>query len=592
MWMKRTHTCGDLRRTHAGETVVLNGWVASRRDLGGVIFVDLRDRYGITQAMIPQSLAAIADELKSETVIAISGKVILRPNENINLKRATGEIEVHADKVEILNRTKPLPFEVSEHIDVRDDVRLRYRYIDMRRPVLRDAIIFRSRVAQTIREVFHDEGFIEVETPLLIKTTPEGARDFIVPSRMHPGSVYALPQSPQLLKQTLMVCGMDKYFQICKCLRDEDLRADRQPEFTQLDMEMSFVDKEDVFRVIERTMTTLYEKLLAKPLPKVFPRMTYKEAMERYGIDKPDTRFGLELFDVSDVVKNSGFKVFSGALAAGGSVRGLCVEDGSPVSRKEIEALEQVAKDYGAKGLAWVRFQEDGSLSGPIAKFLLPEEAAGIKARAKAKNGSLVLFVADKNPVVFAALARVRLALGRQLNLIDKNRTDVLWIIDFPLFEWNEDSKTWTAMHHMFTKPQCELPKPGEDLSHVLGDLYDLVVNGNEMGSGSIRINRPEQQARIFDLVGISPAEADMKFGWFLRALEFGAPPHGGIALGLDRLVMVMLGYDNLRDVIAFPKNSSGVDPLMDSPSEPVGDALDVLGLQWKKEIIEKRASD
>ncbi len=582
MRLHRNVTCGELRSKDIDREVILAGWVRNRRDHGGVHFVDLCDRYGITQARFDPGQEEILEGLKSEYVIALRGKVEARPDGQINADRPTGEVEVKVLEVEILNRSKTPPFEVQDEIEAKEDTRLKYRFVDLRRRPLSEAMVFRSRVTQIIREVFHDEDFVDIETPLLTKTTPEGARDFIVPSRLQPGLVYALPQSPQLFKQVLMVSGLDRYYQICKCLRDEDLRADRQPEFTQLDMEMSFVRPDDVFAIVEKTLHRLWKELKGVDLPLPFPRMTYAEAMARFGTDKPDTRFGLELVDLSDLAARTGFKVFSGAVASGGSVRAIRVPGGAAMPRKKVDKLEKVAKEYGARGLAWVKWNEDG-FQGPVGKFLQESELHPMLERAGAEPGDLLVFVADRDAVVFAALAHVRLHLGRALGLIDDSRTDCLWVVDFPLFEYDEEAGHWTAMHHMFTMPKKPLPAKGEegDLSQVLGDLYDLVVNGVEMGSGSLRIHRPEVQRRVFELVNLSEEDVEAKFGWFLRALEYGAPPHGGIALGLDRLVMVMLGRDNLREVIAFPKNSRGVCPLTESPSEPLGDALDALGLRF-----------
>jgi aspartyl-tRNA synthetase len=580
MKLKRTHTCGELRGTDEGKEVILNGWVNSRRNLGGLYFIDLRDRYGITQVNLDQDKFPAVAELGRETVIAVRGRVVLRPGDNQNSDRATGEVEIDCAELEILGPSAVPPFEVVDDVSAAEETRMRHRYVDMRRPQLRDSIVTRSRICQIIREVFHGESFVEVETPLLMKTTPEGARDFIVPSRLHHGEVYALPQSPQLMKQTLMVSGMDRYFQICKCLRDEDLRADRQPEFTQLDMEMSFVEPDDVFEIIEKTLGRLSREILGQELPAQFPRMSYAEAMDRFGIDKPDTRFGLELQDVSDIAAKSEFKVFAGAVAGGGQVRCIHVPEGASLARKKIDRLEKVAKEYGAKGLAWFKVTDEGK-SGPVAKFLADAETDAMLERVGGGPGSLMVFVADKTAVVNAALANVRLALGRELELIDHARTDVLWVTDFPLFEYDEDFGGWTAMHHMFTMPKADFPETAnEQLGQILGKQYDLVMNGNEMGSGSVRIHRPELQRKVFELIGLSEEEVEAKFGWFLRALEYGAPPHGGIALGVDRLVMVMLGYDNIRDVIAFPKNSSGICPMMEAPSPAVGDAFEAVGLR------------
>ena len=564
---KRTHTCGGLRGADAGQSVVLNGWVASTRDHGGVLFVDLRDRFGITQVVIDGAALPEAHTLRAEDVVGIEGEVRLRPGEAKNANRATGEVEVVARGVEILNRSKTPPFELGDKISVREDLRLEYRYLDLRRKVLADNIEFRHRLCHSVRNSLSGHGFLEIETPLLIKTTPEGARDFIVPSRLHPGEVYALPQSPQLFKQVLMVSGMDRYFQICKCLRDEDLRADRQPEFTQIDLEMSFVDQEDVFKVVEDMVSVMWRDLMGVSLPTPFTRMPYDECMRRFGNDKPDIRFGLELFDLADIAADCGFKVFSDvAKSKGGAVKGICVPGGAAMSRKEIDETEAVAKTHGARGLAWMKLTPEGP-QGPVAKFLALGDVAKIAERSDAKTGDLLVFVAAPFETTCASLAQVRLHLGRTRNLVDTSRTAFLWVVDFPMFGWNEEDKRWEAKHHMFTSTRGPMPNVGDDLTDVKANLYDLVLNGNEMASGSIRIHRPEDQQRVFDLVGFSREEAEAKFGWFLRALDYGAPPHGGIALGLDRLVMLMRGTESLRDVIAFPKTASGTCLLTQSPS-------------------------
>ncbi|MAB91134.1 MAG: aspartate--tRNA ligase [Planctomycetes bacterium] len=580
---QRTHTCGELRRDHAGEKVVLNGWVDTIRDHGGVMFVELRDRYGFTQVIADPEHLPGAGELKPEWVVAIVGTVRLRPDENRNPDKSTGDIDLHAESVEILNRSKVPPFEVEPNSVTREELRLEYRFIDMRRRPVLEKMEMRSDVARIIRREFFDLGFMDVETPILMKTSPEGARDFVVPSRLHMGQVYGLPQSPQLFKQTLMVCGVDRYFQICKCFRDEDLRADRQPEFTQLDMEMSFVRQDDVFEVIERVMVAIYKEILDYDVPSPFPRVTYADAMTRWGIDKPDTRFGLELFDLSDVAAASEFKVFRGTVEGGGTVRGLVVPGGAELTRKQIDEAEVVAKDYGAKGLAWMKVTDEGPTGG-ISKFLGEAELAAITERGGAKVGDLVVFGADTWTTALTVLGQVRLHFGKTRGLIDTSRHDLLWVTDFPLFEWNADENRWQAMHHMFTAPRQELPEPGEDLSEITADLYDLVIDGNEIGSGSIRIHRPEVQARIFEHLGISEAEAADKFGWFLQALDYGAPPHGGIALGLDRIVMLLSGSASLRDVIAFPKLASGACPLTQSPSRPDAAQWEELGLEVRVE--------
>ena len=566
MNLKRSHTCGELRLENEGQEVVLNGWVDRVRDHGSLLFVEIRDRYGFTQVVADRTEFPIAEELKPEWVIAVRGKVTVRPGENRNPDKPTGDIDLVASEIEILNSSKVPPFEIVEDLPTREELRLEYRYLDMRRRSVLHAMEFRGRLTSVIRRVFDRHDFVDVETPVLMKTSPEGARDFLVPTRFKPGWVYGLPQSPQLFKQTLMLSGIDRYYQICKCFRDEDLRADRQPEVTQLDMEMSFVEPDDVFSVIEETMVAAYGELMDTPVSAPFRRMTFKEAMDRFGIDKPDTRFGLELFDVTEEFKDSGFRVFKETAARGGVIRGIRVPAGAGLSRKQIDACEAVAREYGAKGAAWLKLTDEG-VTGGISKFLSPDEIEVLKTRGGVESGDLVIFGCDTWDTASKALGQIRLHLGRTLDLIDESQTDLLWITDFPLFEWNEDDQRWQAMHHMFTAPRGELPAAGEDLSEVTADLYDLVVNGSEIGSGSIRIHRPEVQRRVFELVGLSEEEAESKFGWFVRALEYGAPPHGGIALGLDRMVMVMLKRPSLRDVIAFPKTASGACPLTQSPS-------------------------
>ena len=577
--LKRTHTCGELRLGHQEEDVVLNGWVDAVRDHGGLVFIELRDRYGFTQVVADPDELAVVAELKPEFVIAVRGRVRPRPTENLNPDKPTGEIEVVARDLEILNVSKTPPFEIKEEIPTREELRLEYRYLDMRRRKVLHAMEFRGRLTSVIRRVFDGRGFIDVETPVLMKTSPEGARDFIVPSRVRPGWVYGLPQSPQLFKQTLMVAGLDRYYQICKCFRDEDLRADRQPEFTQLDMEMSFVSQDDVFEVVEEAMVAAWKEMKGVEVSAPFDRMTYAAAMERFGSDKPDRRFGLELTTLTEVFHSSGFRVFKDAIARGGVVRGLRVPGGARLSRKDIDGLEATAREYGARGLPWVKIQPEGPQGG-ISKFLSEDEARALERLLGAEAGDLVVFGCDTFETASLALGQVRLHLGRTLGLIDESRVDMLWVTDFPLFEWNEEEQRWQAMHHMFTAPRGELPAPGEDLSGVRADLYDLVMNGSEVGSGSIRIHRPEIQRRIFELIGISEKEAAAKFGWFLRALDYGAPPHGGIALGLDRIAMIMLGAGSLRDVIAFPKTTSGACPLTGCPSPADSSQWEELGLR------------
>jgi len=584
--MKRTADCGSLRKNDGGRTVILNGWVHRKRNHGGVFFINIRDRYGITQVTIDTEknpdLAAICDELRNEYCIAVEGLVNRRPDDMINKTMETGEIELLASKIVILNKSEVLPFQIDDENKANEELRLKYRYLDLRTKAMQERIKLRSEVAFAVREWMTSNGFYEIETPTFIKSTPEGARDYLVPSRLYPGKFYALPQSPQLYKQILMVAGFDKYFQIARCYRDEDSRGDRQPEFTQIDIEMSFVSRDDVLSVTEGMMCHVFKKVMNVDLPKNFRRMTWEDAMEFYGSDKPDTRFGMHLQDFSAHVKASSFQAFKDALVAGGAVKALVVEGKADYSRKQIEELEAVAKIYKAKGMAWMKVTENG-LEGGASKFFSDISAQGpVIGGLGARPGDLILMIADGNRrIVNTALGAVRTKLGRDLGLCDQSRFEFVWIIDFPMFEYDEDEKKWEAAHHLFTWPQDKYHATMEsDPGSVKGDLYDLVLNGYELASGSIRIHDASMQKRVFEIVGIDPAEAEKKFGFLTEAFKYGAPPHGGIAPGLDRLVMIMAKVSSLKDVIAFPKNSFAVSPMDDCPSEVDQKQLDELRIK------------
>lgn len=581
---KRTVTCGELRASDAGKSVVLNGWVHRNRDHGGVHFVNLRDRYGVTQVVIgedgSEELKATAAELKYEYVVAVEGVVHKRPDEMSNDEMPTGTIEVEASHIQVLTRSETPPFMIDERSDAREDLRLTYRYLDLRSFDMQRKIKLRHDVAYHIREYLHGQNFYEIETPTMIRSTPEGARDFLVPSRLHQGKFYALPQSPQIYKQILMVSGFDKYFQIAHCFRDEDARGDRQLEFTQIDLEMSFVSKEDVFAVIEGMLGHVFRKTIGIELEPEFVRIPYDDAMNTYGSDKPDLRFEMQLTDVTDMVAGSGFRVFQTVAETGGSVKALRAEGCADFSRKQISELEEVAKTYGAKGLAWFKLGESGP-EGGISKFLGDETKAIISATG-AQTGDLVLFVADSWKTACTALGSVRNRLAHDRGLINESEFRFAWIVDYPLFEWNEEGKHWEASHHMFTMPQERFINTMEDdPGAVKGDLYDLVLNGAELASGSIRIHDPDLQRRIFNIVGFPEEEAQRRFGFLLEAFKYGAPPHGGIAPGLDRLVMLMAGESTIREVIAFPKNTAGVCPMDESPSPVEQKQLDELAIAF-----------
>jgi len=588
--LKRTHHCNQLGTEDIGKEVVLMGWVLRRRDHGGVIFIDLRDREGITQVVfnpaVNPEVHAKAHALRSEWVLAVHGRVEARPEGMANPNLATGEIEVLVDELRILNTSKTPPFPLDEDIEVSENLRLKYRYLDLRRPAMAANLILRHRVCQAIRSYLNDNGFLEIETPVLTRSTPEGARDYLVPSRVNAGRFYALPQSPQLFKQLLMIAGMDRYYQIVKCFRDEDLRADRQPEFTQIDMELSFVDEEDVMAINEGLIVHLFKEVLGVELATPFPRMTYDEAIARYGTDRPDTRFGLELVDLTDIVKGCEFKVFRAAVDGGGVVKCINAKGCADFSRKDLDDLTAFVAQFGARGMAWVKIKEDGSWQSPIAKFFRDEELAGMAAAAGAEPGDLLLFGADQAGIVHQSLAELRLELGRRLGLLDKERLDFLWVTDFPLLEYDADEKRWVAVHHPFTAPRDEdLDYLESDPGRVRSRAYDLVLNGNEIGGGSIRIHRTDLQHRIFAALGISEEEAAEKFSFLLQALEYGAPPHGGLAFGLDRLLMLMAGRDSIRDVIAFPKTQKATCPLTEAPSTVSRRQLTELHLRpdWKE---------
>ena len=585
---KRTHYCGEITESLIGQPITLMGHVHTRRDLGNLIFIDMRDVSGIVQIVFePENKSVIekAHKLRNEYVLAVTGTVRAREAQNINKDMATGAVEIVANELLLLNESKPLPVQVNEKLLAEEDLRLEYRYLDLRRRKLQQKIIMRHQIVFAIREFLVKQRFFEIETPVLMKSTPEGARDYLVPSRVHPGKFFALPQSPQIYKQLLMISGFDRYFQIARCFRDEDLRADRQPEFTQLDLEMSFVTQDEIFEILEGLMAELFGKILGKKLETPFPRMTYDEAMNRYGSDKPDTRFGMELCDVSDIVAKSEFKVFSGALQSGGSVRCIVAPGCSDYSRKKIDELTDVAKHVGGKGLAFCKV-ESGELTAGISKFLTDDEKSGILQKSGANDGDLILFGADRNTIVFKVLDAVRNKVARDLDIIPKDSFNFLWITDFPLFEYDEENQRWETAHHMFTLPKAEhLPYFDNEANwhRIQGELYDLVCNGMELSSGSIRCHRPDIQRKIFDVLGFNEEELQEKFGFFLKALDYGTPPHGGIAPGIDRLVMLMTQSDSIRDVIAFPKTLKAVDLMSQAPSTVSEKQLEELYLTISK---------
>ncbi|MEW6074383.1 MAG: aspartate--tRNA ligase [Planctomycetota bacterium] len=589
---RRTHDCGELRREHAGTRVRLNGWVHARRNLGGIYFVDLRDRYGIAQVVLGENIGD-AVKLSAEDVVSVAGTVVLR--EAPNAERPTGEVEVRVDDLVILAKSRTPAMEVAAGDLPAVETRLRYRYLDLRRPAMQRNLLHRARFVAALRRAFEAQGFADIETPVLTRATPEGARDYLVPSRVHPGSFYALPQSPQLFKQILMVAGFDRYYQVARCFRDEDLRADRQPDFTQLDMEMSFVEEDDVFAAWERALAATFREALGVELATPFPRLRHAEAMERYGSDKPDTRFGMELTDVAAWARRSEFRVFRDALAAGGRVLGIRVPGAAALSRKEIDALGRDAAELGAKGLAWWKAGRDGG-AGPLARFAAGGLAPALMAAMGAEEGDLCLFVADRAAVARRALGELRLQLGRRLGLV-REGWNLLWVTHFPLFERDEATGRFTSAHHPFTAPEdwdlqgitaSDDPRLGELASRA----YDLVLNGWELGSGSVRIHRADVQERVFAVLGISREEAREKFGFLLEALQYGAPPHGGFALGIDRTVALTLGLDNIRDVIAFPKTASATDLLCAAPSRVPDAQLAELHIQRAGRALDPNAAE
>ncbi len=573
--MYRTHTCGELRSSQAGQTVTLAGWVHRRRDHGGVTFIDLRDRHGLVQVVTssektPTAHQTLADA-RMEWVLQVTGAVRLRPAGMENPQLATGDIEVEVQRVEVLNPAKPLPFLINKEEEADEAVRLKYRYLDLRRERLQNNLMLRHKVIKFMRDYLDARGFIEVETPILFKTTPEGARDYLVPSRIHPGHFYALPQSPQQLKQLLMVAGVDRYFQIARCFRDEDLRGDRQPEFTQLDLEMSFAHRDDVLELVEGLYTEMLPKVAPHKhfLSTPWPKFSHHEVVERFGSDKPDLRFGMELFDAGEIFATSDFMVFKNTLQGGGAVKFLVVPGCAAYTRKEVDELTQFAKDQGAKGLATLALTPEG-VKGTAQKFVKPDEIAALQALSGAKESDLILFVADQRGVANKVLGTLRLLFRDRLNLVDKDMMAFAWVVDFPMFSWNEEEKRWDAEHHPFTMPRlADLDKFETDPSAILSDAYDMVCNGYELASGSIRIHRSDIQHKVFELLGIPEEEIQLKFSHLLEAFEFGAPPHGGMAPGIDRLVMLLADEPNIREVIAFPKNQAGRDLMADAPSTP-----------------------
>ena len=583
--MKRTHRCAELSKAQVGQTVTVMGWVQKSRNKGGVVFVDLRDRSGILQIIFEENKCGTeifekAGKLRSEFVIAVTGQVCERAGA-VNQNLATGEIEVIAEQLRILSESETPPFHIEENSKTKEELRLKYRYLDLRRPDIQKNIMMRSRACAVIRNFLTEEGFLEIETPMLTKSTPEGARDYLVPSRVHPGSFYALPQSPQLFKQLLMVSGYDRYFQLARCFRDEDLRADRQPEFTQVDMELSFVDVDDVIDVNERLLARLFKEIIGVDVPLPIQRMTWQEAMDRFGSDKPDTRFGMELNDVTDVVRDCEFAVFKNAIADGGSVRGINAKGQGTMPRKKIDALVAFVKDYGAKGLAYIAIQPDGSIKSSFAKFMKDEEMQALISAMQGEPGDLLLFAADKNKIVYASLGALRLELADKMGLLDKNQYNFLWVTEFPLLEWSDEENRFQAMHHPFTMPMEEdLQYIDTDPGRVRAKAYDIVLNGTEIGGGSVRIHQDDIQEKMFEVLGFTKERAHEQFGFLLDAFKYGVPPHAGLAYGLDRLIMLMAKVDSIRDVIAFPKVKDASCLLTNAPDTVDEKQLEELGIR------------
>ena len=583
--MKRTHRCAELSKAQVGQTVSVMGWVQKSRNKGGVVFVDVRDRSGILQIIFEENKCGTeifekAGKLRSEFVIAVTGQVCERAGA-VNKNLATGEIEVIAEQLRILSESETPPFHIEENSKTKEELRLKYRYLDLRRPDIQKNIMMRSRACAVIRNFLTEEGFLEIETPMLTKSTPEGARDYLVPSRVHPGSFYALPQSPQLFKQLLMVSGYDRYFQLARCFRDEDLRADRQPEFTQVDMELSFVDVDDVIDVNERLLARLFKEIIGVDVPLPIQRMTWQEAMDRFGSDKPDTRFGMELNDVTDVVRDCEFAVFKNAIADGGSVRGINAKGQGTMPRKKIDALVAFVKDYGAKGLAYIAIQPDGSIKSSFAKFMKDEEMQALIAAMQGEPGDLLLFAADKNKIVYASLGALRLELADKMGLLDKNQYNFLWVTEFPLLEWSDEENRFQAMHHPFTMPMEEdLQYIDTDPGRVRAKAYDIVLNGTEIGGGSVRIHQDDIQEKMFEALGFTKERAHEQFGFLLDAFKYGVPPHAGLAYGLDRLIMLMAKVDSIRDVIAFPKVKDASCLLTNAPDTVDEKQLEELGIR------------
>lgn len=592
--MLRTHKCGQLTAANIGETVTLNGWVQTRRDLGGVLFIDLRDRSGLVQIVFNPSFSGdalqVADRVRSEYVLAVKGEVVRREEETINPNMENGDIEVRITEIEVMNAAKTPPFFIEDGVEVDESLRLKYRYLDLRRPEMQKTLMLRSKATKIFRDFLDENGFIDVETPILTKSTPEGARDYLVPSRVHEGEFYALPQSPQIYKQLLMVSGLERYYQIARCFRDEDLRSDRQPEFTQVDIETAFMDRDELLGMMEQLMVKLFKETINVDIPVPFQRITHAEAMDKYGSDKPDLRFGLELVNVSHIVAGSGAKVFASVIEKGGEVKVLNAKGCGTWTRKEIDSLEPYAKRYGAKGLAWIQIKE-GEFKGPIVKFLSEGEIQQIREATNAEEGDLLLFSADTKQVVADVLGAMRVKIGRDLGLIDDNVYKFAWVVDFPLFGYDEDAKRYVAEHHPFTRPYEEdLELFNTDPGKIRAQAYDIVLNGYEVGGGSQRIYKRELQEQMFEMLGFTPESAREQFGFLMDAFEYGTPPHGGIAFGLDRLIMLLAGRTNLRETIAFPKTASATDLLMNAPAPVDGAQLDQLHIRLAppKPVVDK----